>query len=397
MVLLLVQLVPASALAGPLPTRAPAPVAERMAGQAGAARNGLAEAAGQVQLPRKDAAGRLAGGPGQAAQNDAPSIAEVRSAVIPSDQAGVAFSANPWGQQNQALTLQALQRLAQAKITWVRAFPNWGRVEPLPGRYDWSASDQLVSVARTNGLKVLGFLGFSTHWNTTAPASVTNRGDRELFPPADLAAWERYVETIVRRYAADVEYWEVWNEPDLAGFWAGTPAQYARLLAIAAKAAKRANPNAKIVLGGLALGGARLDPNFLADILSDPANPAAQSFDVMNLHVYGTVGEAQRRMSYVKRELARFGVSNRPIWVTEVGYSSDPALQNEGRYQGERGQAAWLRTMLPHLLDLGATRVFWYSAYDSPTDASKARRHGLLDTTMRPKASYHTYQELIRR
>lgn len=47
----------------------------------------------------------------------------------------------------------------------------------------------------------------------------------------------------------------MWNEPDLPGFWLGTASQYAQLLAVTYNAIKRADPNAQVLLGGLALGG----------------------------------------------------------------------------------------------------------------------------------------------
>jgi len=60
------------------------------------------------------------------------------------------------------------------------------------------------------------------------------------------------VAAIVTRYKSDVHYWEVWNEPDLAEFWNGTPAQYAALLDVTSSTIKQIDPTATVVLGGQA-------------------------------------------------------------------------------------------------------------------------------------------------
>ncbi len=82
--------------------------------------------------------------------------------------------------------------------------------------------------------------------------SVLASGDTTMFwykknitPPASYPEWERflnaYVEHTVERYGITrVRKWmfEVWNEPDLAGFWSGTMEQYYELYASCAKVLK---------------------------------------------------------------------------------------------------------------------------------------------------------------
>jgi len=121
-----------------------------------------------------------------------------------------------------------------------------------------------------------------------------------------------------------------------------------------------------------------------------------RSFDVMNFHTYSTQAEMQRTMDYVRSTLARFGVGDRPIWVTETGYSSDPADQAHPGYQGGPGaQARWLQDHLPYLRQLGAAKVFWFKLYDGSEDPGAAH-HGLLDELLRPKPAYYAYRDLVR-
>ncbi|HXF04639.1 MAG TPA: alpha/beta hydrolase fold domain-containing protein [Blastocatellia bacterium] len=314
------------------------------------------------------------------------------------DRYGVSQGAH----RDSVLMPRSFELAAQAGIGWVRFGIWYSLVNPSPGvfRYEESGFDAQVAGVRQRGLQILGQLGFAAPWNTTAPSGLPPGADPLHFPPRDLRAWADYVSQTVSRYKDEIQYWEVWNEPDLRGFWAGTAAQYAELLAVTYDAIKRANPDAKVVLGGLALGGPpqQLNRNFLTEILNDARYPAARYFDIMNFHHYGSREEARQRMDDVRAALRQAGASNKPIWITETGYSSDPSQQNDPNYRGLEGQAEWLRDMIPYLLELGAEKVFWYRLYDYPADFNQdvgARYHGLIDNQGNPKPAYFAYKELI--
>lgn len=79
-------------------------------------------------------------------------------------------------------------------------------------------------------------------------------------PPKDYAAWgeliRRLTQHLVDRYGvAEVRRWpfEVWNEPNLGAFWAGTQAEYFRLYRVAAEAIKWVD--SRIRVGGPATAG----------------------------------------------------------------------------------------------------------------------------------------------
>ncbi|GBC85695.1 Beta-xylosidase [bacterium HR11] len=303
---------------------------------------------------------------------------------------------NPWGVSNGAgfpspLTSQAFELAAQAGIGFVRFAMGQGRVEPQPGVQNYAIWDAVISRAVALGLRPLVQIGWPPPWNSTAPPGAGE--DAIFYPPKSESAWRDFVARTVARYP-DVLYWEFWNEPDLLGAWRGTPAQYAYWLGVTARAVRGANPRAKVVLGGLALGGQRLDPNFLEDILGDPQYPAGPNFDVMNFHVYRPERMGPG-MDYVRSTLARFGAGDKPIWVTETGYPSDPTEQWDPRYRGPEGQAQWLRDHLPYLRSLGAAKVFWFKLHDADND-SGIRTYGLLDSDGRPKPAYDAYRDLIR-
>jgi len=291
---------------------------------------------------------------------------------------------------------QTTPLVAATGAGWARFGIAWARVQPqADGAFQWAAYDAIVDRLRADGREILATLAFTTQWNTTAPPEETRLDRREHYPPRDWDAWGRYVFETVSHYRGQVRTWEIWNEPDLRGFWSGTPAEYARLLAIAADNVRRADPDSVVVLGGLSLGGSpgSLDPDFFGDILADPTYPAAASFDVANIHHYGAVSEARRRMAYVQGELARFGVDDRPIWVTEAGYPSEATYQTLPGYQGPDAPARWLAELLPELFGLGAAKVFWFQLDDSVA-TDPAHRWGLYDLNLGPKPALPPFQAL---
>lgn len=296
---------------------------------------------------------------------------------------------------------QAIRLGAQAGIGWLRMGIWYALLKPTvdsPYRFEEAGYDAQIAGTRSAGLEILATLAFPPPWNSTAPPDPPPGVDPTHFPPRNLRAWADYVFQTVSRYKDKIHYWEVWNEPDLQGFWHGTPEQYAELLAVSYDAIKRADPQAKVLLGGIAMSETETEP-FLTGILSDPRYPAARYFDIMNVHSYSPKEIAKQKLEAVRRILARYGAADKPLWMTETGYSSDPSLQKDPRYQGPEGQAQWLRDMIPFALnELGAQKVFWFQLFDYPDDFTgdfQFRRHGLIDNRGNPKPAYFAYKELI--
>jgi len=64
-------------------------------------------------------------------------------------------------------------------------------------------------------------------------------------PPA--AAFSKFAGTLARRYRGRIRYYELWNEPDLSRYWAGTVQQYVqRVLRPGYRAIKHADPRVRV-------------------------------------------------------------------------------------------------------------------------------------------------------
>lgn len=107
-----------------------------------------------------------------------------------------------------------------AGFTWLRQQIHWRDIEIAPGRYDWSALDQVVTAARSAGVDVLLSVVRSPRWATASGAGGLP-DDPETFAP--------FLRALATRYAGQVGAYEIWNEPNLAienGGVASSPAHY---------------------------------------------------------------------------------------------------------------------------------------------------------------------------
>ncbi len=322
--------------------------------------------------------------------------AQPQAAAAPgqlSDRIGVY---DPINYHDQRLTFPELSMARSIGIGWVRADLPWPEIEPKQGQFTWQVPDAFVSQAHDQGLQLLLILHSVPSW---ASAGAAGPGGAHRSLPRDYQAWGNYVSQTVSRYKGSVQAWEIWNEPDLAGNWLGTPGDYAQLLAVAYQAVKRADPSAQVLFAGLALnfGSANENPQFFQQALSDPRFPAAQFFDVANFHSYGPTSDADKRLALVRAALQQAGVADRPIWITETGYSSDPGSQRlPGFPKGPDGQVQYVRTVVPYLLQQpGVAKVFWYELYDYIATAGSFKNYGLLDGQLHPRPAWDALRDVI--
>jgi hypothetical protein len=171
--------------------------------------------------------------------------------------------------------------------------------------------------------------------------------------------------------------WQVWNEPNQMPWYGGRTATaqgYGRLLTAADNAINTSvNPHAKTVLGGLTVNGGT---NFLTALYN--AVPHLNSrVAIFDIHAYAHTPQNSLDLLRTFRQIAnRRGASGKPIWVSEVAWSS--CLQNGFSYparctnqsyaRDEAGQRSYLTHMYNLLINnapaLRLRRVAWYSWRD---------------------------------
>ena len=272
-------------------------------------------------------------------------------------------------------------------IKWTRGgsapYVFWSLVDPNmtgdPGKFQWKGEvidsdgskksfnyDNLI-LANEAGLCQLHNIGIQPHHqgNYVKPGS---------WLPLDKEAYQTFVRETVKRYSF-IRYWQIGNEP-VANM---RKSDYGRFLLISYEAVKEANPEAKVLIGGV--GGMSMPhtsteyiSNFndrILPLLYDAAGQNKRVFDIFDYHWYGNAtGDykiSKDIYNYISKRINELGI---PIpeeyWITEMGtYSGDPspiALENKlGKdwpYQSEKQQAIDLLKRNVYPLSFGVKKIF---------------------------------------
>jgi len=217
---------------------------------------------------------------------------------------------------------------------------------------DFTGLDDVVALAQTYHLRVVADLLTIPPWMADC---ATPTSDPSRCATDDVSSYASMIRQIVTRADPVVRDWEVWNEPDTAEFFDGTPQQYARMLRAAHDAVKAADPADNVLLGGIS---AVAGTDWLAQVLATPGADAVHAFDIANLHERGYLWQLAPDVEGFRWFLAGHGFDG-PLWITEHGYPSDPQDQYDPGYTGgDAAQAAFLTASVPTLLDAGAAEVF---------------------------------------
>jgi polysaccharide biosynthesis protein PslG len=283
-------------------------------------------------------------------------------------------------------------------VAWVRFDVKWEIVEAEQGVYDWSRYDRVVDEARDRGLRILATLAYAPGW------ARPNESDSEIDPEAYAA----FAAAAVERYAPrGVLHYELWNEPNLHGFWdpEADPVAYARLVRAAYPVMKAADSDVTVLAGSLAptggyaappecAGGAgRINPIPFLEAMY--AEGAQGSFDALSYHPYtggGRPGEDHPCNGWHQMEgtspslrsvMEAAGDGDKEIWATEFGAKADEV--------GEEGQAERIAAgvrLWPRYAWAGPLMVYAYR--DPGNDPFNLVR---LDWSRRP--AWHAYRDAV--
>ncbi|MGH2950337.1 MAG: beta-galactosidase [Solirubrobacteraceae bacterium] len=283
--------------------------------------------------------------------------------------------------------------LRDGGVRWIREDFTWAAIEPTEGSFDWRGPDALMAAAAAEGVDVLALLAYSAPWAAS--------GDDEHFPPRDPADYARYARAVVERYGEGGSFWEgrddvrplraveVWNEPWGHFFWEPDPdpAAYAALARAAARAVREAGASVQVLVPADLLQ-VRTDgsiaPWFEALLAADPDLP--ELVDGWTVHPYPSPfdrspadSDADPRFGYGRveqvHEIARRHDVERPIWITELGWSTAPEHEES---VSEEEQADYVAIALDRALGDWSDfveRIFIYSFDRSGEAADDLQAH----------------------
>lgn len=229
----------------------------------------------------------------------------------------------------------------------VRLQAGWAKCEPQKGVYDFKWLDEIIDGVIAQGVEP---------WLQTSYGNPIYEGGGDIylsggFPTSAeaLAAWDRWVAELAKRYQGRVKIWEIWNESDLNA--KNTSDAYAQLFVRTAEIIRGEIPDATIYALSLA-GVKRVDyvRNFLTYLKT---YNKLDLVDVITLHGYTYRPEDNYEAYFKMRQLAQEFSEHIVIAQGELGAPSENqsyyALKNYD--WTETSQSKWLLRRL--LGDLG--------------------------------------------
>jgi beta-xylosidase len=301
-----------------------------------------------------------------------------------------------------AVARKQIDRLQALGLDWVRLGLHWMVLEPEEGQFKLEPIDRTMAMVKEAGLHQITYVV-----GTPRFASSVAKGDRyepyfDKFPPRDPALLAQRMAMLAKRYP-QVDVWQVWNEPNILGFWApkADPQGYAQMLLAAVKGLRAAVPGKPIAMAGMAyfseMGGTQ------GLMLEALGRSGAFKLDLtVAYHPYTATAEGSEHdpRDFVKRVvpanqwLRASGVKQ--IWATEWGWSSYDGPVEEQPLVGEEGQADLTLRRLALMAALDYDRIFLFTLSDLDKRASvRDQRYGLLRENGEPKPVYFALQRFL--
>jgi hypothetical protein len=315
---------------------------------------------------------------------------------------------------------------------------HWDKLEPVKAEnpsYQWGEVDEstLMNVANT-GAQIIGMVQFAPDWAQKYPGVACG-----AFAKTALDDFASFMHALVSRYSQppyNIKYWEIGNEPDIdhnyvephSGFgcWGdqGDPyyggGYYAEMLKATFDQVKSADPQAKLLVGGLLLDCDPLNPpetspnsdqykncassRFLEGILK---NGGGNYFDGVSFHAYDYYGNQVgkyanpnwhsawntsgpvliAKASYLRSVLADYGYSDKLLLNTELALlcGRDGTEAPCHAQDFELTKANSLTQANAAALAPGLSANIWYSL-------TGWRASGLVDRSLKPSLAYEADQ-----
>jgi hypothetical protein len=232
---------------------------------------------------------------------------------------------------SQALLLSWAKAMG---IGWVRLLYSQNQLDSsCTSHPNVSSMDATVNALSAAGIQTLALIGQTNKCDSS-------NGVGGWVPPKSSRAWvAHFVRPVIYHLAAQrIHNYEIWNEANGAWDWppAVSPAAYTRLLCDVYSTAHLIDSQANVIGGALSgsSGASMPDTSFLSAMYAAGAHGC---FDAIADHAYpgnGPTNNTLRGRSHnwermyltspsLSSIMARYGDSQKQVWVTEIGCSND--------------------------------------------------------------------------
>jgi hypothetical protein len=289
---------------------------------------------------------------------------------------------------------KAIALMKDCGISFVRLDFLWNDIEIKQGQFGFSKYDDIVSLLTNSEIEILGLLSYSADW----------AGPGWNSPPYKNKTFVNYASKVIERYKDKVKHWEIWNEPDDEQYWKPQDGmvRYVALLKDVYQAAKRIDPNCKILNGGLS-------KNITTSLNKIYKNDGGKYFDILAIHPFVNplnqvdVARVQGLYRACKRIMQKNG-DDKKIWFTELGCPGvkAPSKSNSwwlGISPTEKQQAQWVEKIYTELLIEmpDCDKIFWAFFRDCKNYWNNGiDSFGILRWNFSKKPAFNAYRDSVR-
>lgn len=309
-----------------------------------------------------------------------------------------------WFGVSTHVNIDCVDRLSLAGFGMVRDDCIWRHVEKEKGVYSFPKHlDDYVDRSLELGLEPLIIILYSNPLYDDADFPHTEEG---------VAAYARYAAEVVRHFKGRCRCFEVWNEWNgacsmrhAAHTGSNSPENYVRLLKVASKAMREANPDIFIIGGG--------GDHYVfhkKQIEEEMAQGVMKYCDAYSIHpyIYPKTPESEgylEKMKEIVSIMRQNGCENPRIWLTELGWPTyrglhfDVEKENASLNREEFSARMFVRYALECRSLPEIETFFWYDLQNDGMDPGyNENNFGLLhnrQTGWQPKAVYSAMGTLI--
>lgn len=299
---------------------------------------------------------------------------------------------------------------------FIKADLLWDVVEPRDNQWNFAQADAVIPNAGFEPIVTL----FRLQYASPTPPWATS--PQQFQKTLGVEATD-YIETVVKRYAPYVKYWEIGNEmafwraadPSERGAKPGqgaeklpaaypldgySPREQGKFLAQAAALIRKHDPDAIILLPGLP----GLDEYswgiWLPGVIEGGGKEMSSRgtrdwFDVVNYHYYGNWESFTMLRPKFQEQLKKLGLDKKPLWCTETGATSNPKLTLRTNYPNSvESQAADIFRRIVSAWGHGDAFVAWHTYISTSDTTGDWSAYGIRTERGNPQPSFYAFKLL---
>ncbi|HEX2950985.1 MAG TPA: cellulase family glycosylhydrolase [Armatimonadota bacterium] len=263
---------------------------------------------------------------------------------------------------------------------FIRMDYHWTSIEKEKGVYNFSAYDQLTDALLKRGIRPLYILDYGNGLYNE-PSGIRTEEGRQAFA--------RFAAASVTHYKGKPILWELWNEPNGAGFWKPVPSahEYMLLAKVVFPAIRKADPTAFCIAPATS----GIDMGYLEGCFKEGL---LQMVDGITVHPYRQIAPetVENDVQRLRALIAQYCPErpDLPILSGEWGYSCAWNGFND-TLQGQ-----YLPRQYMMNLSLNIPLSIWYDWHDDGIDPKEPEHHfGTVTHEYQPKPSYLAAQSLV--